>query len=237
MLFLLAILPTADAFRISAHRVLTERAVEAEGLAGVGQWLWQGNRAEDTRLDIKWRQYSHYFRPGDPVTLQRRSTSDARVEMLWEEAERARAVGDEEAMWTAVGGVLHHIQDMASPPHVVPIAHDLRDGFESWPVNDLVQGLTLTAPQPLDPISAHTQLALETWECVQNDVVTGCGQTIPLSGIWQASPSGSFGDYGAREFGEAGECAALSAAFEDVLEERLSAAIHYSRAVLQYVSR
>ena len=84
MMVLLAILPNADAFRLSAHRAMTERAAEMEGLAAVERWLWQGNRAEDTRLGIKWRHYSHYHRPDAPLVLPRRGTSGDRVEVLWE---------------------------------------------------------------------------------------------------------------------------------------------------------
>jgi hypothetical protein len=234
MLLLLVILPDADAFRLSAHRALTDRAVEAEGMEDVGRLLWQGNRAEDTRLDVKWGQFSHYFRPDAPLTLPRRGTSDDRVAVLLAEAEQARSVGDEAAMWIAVGGILHHVQDMASPPHVVPIAHDLRDGFESWPVDELVDSLVLTEPQPLSPVDAHASLAWETWERVQRDTVAGCGRTIPLSDIWRASESDTFGMYGGMDFGETGDCPALTAAYEDVLADRLAAALRYSRAVLRY---
>ena len=234
MMLLITLLPTADAFRISAHRALTERAVEAEGLSDVGRLLWQGNRAEDTNLNIKWRHYSHYFRPDAPLSLLRRDTSDSRVVVLWEQARKAVAAGDDAAMWTATGGVLHHIQDMASPPHVVPVAHDLRDGFERTEVAGLIAGLALESPDPLDPIEAHTLLAWNTWEQVQADAVSGCGQTIPLTDIWQAPDGEAFGEYGPWEFGDSADCPALDSAFEDVMRQRLSAAIFFSRAVLQH---
>ncbi|MFT5680946.1 MAG: hypothetical protein ACI8RZ_001852 [Myxococcota bacterium] len=234
MLILLAILPDAAAFRISAHRAITQEAVQAEGLEAVGRWLWQGNRAEDTRLNVKWRHFSHYFRPDASLTLPRRDTSDARVAMLLVEAEAAEAAGDEAAMWQAIGGIIHHVQDMASPPHVVPIAHDLRDGFESTPVDGLMADLALLTPETLDPVAAHSALAWETWERVQKDAVTGCGATIPLSDIWQAPDSGAFGTYGGMDFGETGDCPELSRAYEGVLVDRLEAAVRYSRSVLQH---
>lgn len=227
-------LPDAEAFRISGHRALTERAVAAEGMTRVQRWLWQGNRAEDTRVDIKWRHYSHYHRPDAELLLPRRGTSGDRVEVLWQQVEAARRQGDSATMWTAVGGLLHHVQDMASPPHVVPVAHDLRDGFESWPAEELVAALELTASAPLDPITAHRVLAQETWTMVQVDAVTGCGQSIPLADIWQAPRDGPFGRYGDRAFRQSADCPALTAALEGVLTDRLSAALQYSRAVLQF---
>lgn len=234
MVFLLAMLPAVDAFRLSAHRAVTERAVRAEDMAAAERWLWQGNRAEDTRVGIKWRHFSHYHRPDTALVLPRRGTSGDRVVVLWTQAVAARQRGDPAAMWTAVGGLLHHVQDMASPPHVVPVAHDLRDGFESWPVEDLVAGLVLTTPAPLDPVSAHSVLARETWTRVQEDAVAGCGLRIPLSDIWQAPTDGPFGTYGDWDFRESEDCPALTAALEAVLSDRLSAALHYSRAVLQF---
>ena len=215
---------------------MTERAAEMEGLAAVERWLWQGNRAEDTRLGIKWRHYSHYHRPDAPLVLPRRGTSGDRVEVLWEAAEAARLEGDPAAMWTAVGGLLHHIQDMASPPHVVPVAHDLRDGFESWPVAELIDELAPATPKALDPVSAHSALAWETWEKVQTEAVTGCGQYIPLADIWQAPTDGPFGTYGGWDFRPSDDCPALTAAFAELLADRLAAAMHHSRAVLRFFS-
>ncbi len=234
MLILLALLPDADAFRISAHRAITREAIAAEGMEEVGRWLWQGNRAEDTRLNVKWRHFSHYFRPDVALSLPRRGTSDERVAVLLDEVEAAKAAGDEAAMWQAIGGILHHVQDMASPPHVIPVAHDLRDGFESWPVDELVVDLDLTTPEMLDPVAAHSALAWETWEVVQADGVSGCGMSIPLSDIWRAPEAESFGTYGGMDFGETGDCPELTVAYEGVLIDRLEAAVRYSRSVLQH---
>ncbi len=237
MLILLAILSTADAFRLSAHRALTEAAVEAEDLQEVGRLLWRGNRAEDLRLDIKWRLYSHYYRPDATLTLPRRGTSDRRVALLWQRAQRAAEDGDIDAMWFAVGGVIHQVQDMASPPHVVPIAHDLRDGFERYMVTDLIANLPLEAPDPIDPIVAHQTLAWETWEQVRVDAVEGCGQIVPLSEVWQAPEQTDFGGYGSWKFGDVGDCLELADACDAVMVGRLSAAVFFTRAILRYIQR
>ncbi len=234
MLLLLAILPDASAFRISAHRAITHGAIAAEGMEELEHWLWQGNRAEDTHLNVKWRHFSHYFRPDAALALPRRGTSDERVVVLVAEAQAAQAAGDPAQMWRAVGGILHHVQDMASPPHVVPVAHDLRDGFESWPVDALVAGLDLVPAVPLDPVAAHRALAWETWESVQSDTVSGCGVVIPLSDIWRAPASEAFGTYGGIDFGDVGDCPELASSYEGVLVNRLEAAVRYSRSVLQH---
>ena len=234
MLFLLTLLPTADAFRLSGHRMITERAVAAEGMESVGRQLWQGNRAEDVRLGVKWRHFSHYYRPDTPILLPRRGTSDRRVQVLWEAAQRAAEAGDTDAMWVAIGGVIHHVQDMASPPHVVPVAHDLRDGFERYPVADLIATLPLEEPDPLTPVEAHDLLAWNTWEQVQSGALEGCGQSIPLTDIWQAPAAAEFGSYGPVTFGDVGDCPALAGAYETVMSQRLAAAIFFTRAVLQY---
>ena len=38
----------------------------------------------------------------------------------------------QERMQKLLGGAIHHLQDMVSPTHVVPIAHSLNDGFETY---------------------------------------------------------------------------------------------------------
>ena len=234
MLLLLAVLPAASAFRLSAHRAITDRAIAAEGMEELERWLWQGNRAEDTHLNVKWRHFSHYFRPDAALVLPRRGTSDERVVVLVAEAQAAQDAGDTAALWQAVGGILHHVQDMASPPHVVPVAHDLRDGFESWPVDALVAGLDLVPAVSLDPVAAHSALAWETWERVQSDKVSGCGVVLPLSEIWRAPASETFGTYGGIDFGDVGGCPELVSSYEGVLVNRLEAAVRSSRSVLQH---
>ena len=119
--------PSAGAFRIGAHKRLTERAVALERAALPELWIHQAtlvssNVREDLNVLVKWFRVSHFYKPTSRLKC-RRAPSDVRVRALWEEAVSAAARGRFARAYDRVGRIVHHIQDMASPPHVVPVNH------------------------------------------------------------------------------------------------------------------
>ncbi len=100
------------------------------------------NLDEDVNLIKKWGKYSHYFNPEKPLHDLRRLDASLRVvELLGGHATEE------------VGHAIHHLQDMASPPHVVPVRHSLFDGFETLAVE----------PTEMPELAASDCADLATW--------------------------------------------------------------------------
>ena len=227
MTFLL-LLGTAHAFSMPGHRAMTERTVEVASLeepavAAALDALVAADLAEDLDLITKWGRYSHYYDPTQPVEGLRRASSAERVAMLELRLDDAIARGDADLAWRLAGHLLHHVQDMASPPHVLPVVHGLSDGFESQEVGPW---LVDAGRQPLPPLSgseAHEGLALETISRVN----------APHMPTWWVDEPGSFGTYGpdGNVFGAAEDPEEQRVA-EALLADRIDAAVRYGAAFL-----
>ncbi len=108
-----------------------------------------------------------------------------------------------------LGHAIHHIQDMTSPPHVVPVMHGLYDGFESYEV--------ALAEVPLQKIDCsfiekgksktlsklHHETAQETLARVRpggdagiSVIENGLHMKVWWNAFWQEKSSGEFGEYG-----------------------------------------
>ncbi len=176
--------------------------------------LWISDLEEDLNIVRKDFFYSHYFNPEKFLKDLIRASSAERVRDLSAEifkhdpllpGHRSDAVAD-------LGHIIHHIQDMASPPHVVPVAHDLTDGFEDHVKvtasidSDLscLQISQFTTTENFQKI--HTETAQTTLNRVKTtrfdaiaESTTGTLLTVSLSAeaaFWQTSKSNSFGHYG-----------------------------------------
>lgn len=238
---LLVLAPPARAFDLDAHRQLTTRAVALEAAAHpeIGARvldLVASNLGEDLNLVVKWGAFNHYFNPMGSVRTTWRSTSDARVSGLQEELRHALAAGDEGEVWLLAGAILHHVQDMASPPHVVPVEHGIGDGFEGYSLDGLVLSARGTSVPEMSGTRAQVELAKRTWTVVQTEGYDACGATHQWSEFWQAEP-GVFGQYGGRgnRFGE-GACPEEDARMAEFAGDRVEDAVGYSRAWLRWVS-
>lgn len=237
----LALTPTARAFDLDAHRQLTTRAVALEAAAhpeigGRVLDLVAANLGEDLNLVVKWGAFNHYFNPMAPVRTTWRATSDTRVAGLQEQLRQALAAGDEDEVWALAGAILHHVQDMASPPHVVPVEHGVGDGFESYPLDGLVLSAQGTPVPAMSGTRAHVELAGRTWSVVQTGGYAACGATHTWSEFWHAEP-GVFGRYGGRgnRFGD-GACPEEDTRMAEFAGARVEDAVGYSRAWLRWVS-
>jgi hypothetical protein len=256
LLLAVLLLPlVASAFSVPNHALLTRTAItEALGapdtapLAQYREELVSACRNEDLNLHVKWTGWSHFFHPGTSLDTSFRQDSSARVRELWREAEEAASHGDLARAYNRVGHLVHHIQDMAVPMHVVPVMHGLSDLFERHPFNPVA--LALPSARRLEPMSgpeAQVSLALETLLVVRSDVLRVRGGSIPWSAFW-AEPAhraaGAFGHYGtvgnafdAPEVMYAGHTWTVEpAAYEDFVTARGRAAVDYSRAFLVWAT-
>jgi hypothetical protein len=255
LLLLLGASPRAAAFSVGDHQAITEAAVDAalgSGerplLAAHRQAVLHGATAEDLNLHVKWTGFHHFYFPEGSLETGLRQASDARVRELWEEAMEAARHGDLERAFDRAGHLAHHLQDMASPPHVVPVNHGLGDGFEGYGVRRALAHAARREVMPLSGTDAQRALARETLAAVRGESLPTRQGSIPWSAFWDEPEThgpGDFGGYGA-EVGNAFGASVVRwhgrehevdpkgyAAFMDA---RVSGAVAYSRAFLEWAS-
>lgn len=204
----------ALAFGLTDHEAITRQAVTEflhcyPGMIRKAQAeaLVEADLDEDTNLVRKWLEYSHYFHPEKRLDMWR-STSLARVTRLGNEitalfGHRRPSMNE---LLSAMGHLIHHLQDAASPPHVVPVNHWLTDGFETFE-----QGLL---PQPTaadldcqelargalqDPRTLLTETARQTLSISRSRLPgwrNNAKTELAWSWFWAEGEGASFGDYG-----------------------------------------
>ncbi|HEX8436984.1 hypothetical protein [Archangium sp.] len=254
-LLLVLLLPLgASAFSVPDHETMTRASVDAvlasgdlPQLAAHRATVVEGSRAEDLNLPVKWTGYHHFFHPGTSLDSSFRKDSGARVRVLWAEAEEAARNGDLSRAFDRVGHLVHHIQDMAVPMHVVPVMHGLSDRFEQHAARQAL----LSVGRELAPLSgeeAQLALARETLEVVRTGSLPVEGGAIPWSAFW-AEPTtrgpGAFGAYGVA--GNAFDSTEVRwqgrtwkadpSAYEDFVDARVESAVAYSRAFLLWATQ
>ncbi|QSQ28264.1 hypothetical protein JY651_25940 [Pyxidicoccus parkwayensis] len=255
MLLAVGLAPRAQAFSVEDHRALTASALDAAVASGSGAGLKEhreavlhGATAEDLNLHVKWMGWHHFYRPEGHLHSALREGSDARVRALWDEALEAARHGDMARAWDRAGHLAHHIEDMASPPHVVPVMHGLGDGFEDHGLGASLSRMSPRDVAPLSGVEAQVALARETLDAVRTQsLTTRDGTAIPWSAFWSepdARSPGTFGVYGAvgNAFGQArvrwqGHMHEVDPASVDAfLDARASAAVAYVRAFLEWAA-
>ena len=216
---------SAFGFGLSDHRRMTEQAVseltqcfpQASQVLGL-KWLIYGDLEEDLNVFRKDLTYSHYYHPGKNLHMYRYDSS-VRVGMLADLLDQSKKSGSGIGVseMVEIGHVIHHLQDMASPPHVVPVDHNLSDGFESFLFNgEISTGMSceqLMASGSVDPKTLLDETAFETLKNVserQTEIEitgpTGIFERRVVNGqaFWLESAQESFGIYGVlgNHFGE-----------------------------------
>lgn len=251
LLLALALPLRASAFSVPDHEMITRASVDAVLASGHSPELAaneaavvEGSRAEDLNLPVKWAGYHHFFHPGTSLDSSFRKDSGARVRVLWQEAEEAASHGDLARAFDRVGHLVHHIQDMAVPMHVVPVMHGLSDRFEQHPAGQAVLGRQLA---PLSGEEAQLALARETLQVIRTSSLPVEGGAIPWSAFWVEPTShkpGEFGSYG--EVGNAFDSTEVHwhgrtwkvdpSAYDDFVDARVESAVAYSRAFLLWAT-
>ncbi len=213
-LFSVFILPvtSAFAFNLSEHRALTNQAFfelnqclpELNLQDSFRKQIVFKNLEEDLNVFRKDLRYSHFFNPFHALQMFRYDSSVrvGRVEVRFLENPSA---------W-GLGSAIHHIQDMASPPHVVPVMHGLTDGFETFvpsqstmvsglscdqikkmfhsPLLDLSQILRSTSLRTLAQLSDVKIPAILIKQKNHQRVLIGADS------FWQQTTESRFGKYG-----------------------------------------
>ncbi|WP_240359417.1 hypothetical protein [Pyxidicoccus trucidator] len=255
LLLAVGLSPRAEAFSVEDHRALTQAALDsaaaaggAAGLAEHRESVLHGATAEDLNLHVKWTGWHHFYRPEGHVYSSLREGSDARVRDLWDEALDAARYGDMARAWDRAGHLAHHLQDMASPPHVVPVMHGLGDGFEDIGARAALGRRPQREVAPLSGAEAQLALARETLEAVRSQTLsTREGAVIPWSAFWaepEAGTPGAFGAYGAvgNAFGQSevrwrGRLHPVDSASVDAfMDARVASAVAYTRAFLEWAA-
>jgi hypothetical protein len=254
LLLLLGLPPRAAAFSVEDHRALTEAALDAAGsqarplLAAHRSAVVHGATAEDLNLHVKWTGWHHFYFPEGSLDTALRQASDSRVRELWEEALEAARHGDLERAFDRAGHLAHHLEDMASPPHVVPVNHGLSDRFERYGTHASLTRAQRRQMAPLPGDEAQQALARETLAAVRSESLSTSQGSIPWSAFWAEPEShgpGAFGEYGAEvgnAFGvsvvrwQGREHRVEPAQYAAFMDTRVSAAVAYARAFLEWAS-
>ena len=168
----------------------------------------QANLWEDRNLLNKWLRYSHFYHP----------SSDEIEEAGIRENSKARILDLEDRMRDAVlggapladrlrllGFMLHHIQDMSVPLHVLPVNHFWTDGFESLNVrssaslaSESCEALVAEAVR-LSPVDIHEQVARSTLQHTLAGYLKATLPSdlmVPLTWFWTEGSEQRFGSYG-----------------------------------------
>jgi hypothetical protein len=165
-ILILTLSSSAFAFGLSDHQLITRQAVAEYNVCAQAPLsddaldeLVRENLDEDLNLIRKWGHYSHYYHPEKPLQDLHRLNSSMRIVSLLARMQRSQMGLDD------LGHAIHHLQDMASPPHVVPVRHGLNDGFEGFDLNP--------TEQPFWEMSAERCAGLESWRAsFRGDLMT-----------------------------------------------------------------
>jgi hypothetical protein len=208
--------PSAWAYRISGHDWITHAAIEEFNACHPGT-LSRGDAfvvtlsdaEEDANLIRKWTEYSHFYNPEKKLNMRR---ADSSVRLTGIDMDLVREMDRHKrhtySILIALGHALHHIQDMTSPPHVVPVMHGLGDTYEKHEIDgqkiayaaasgNRDCGLELTDASSLEEIL--TQTARETLRLLgttQIDAQGTSSKRFDESAFWLPSSNNDFGSYG-----------------------------------------
>lgn len=262
---LFGLCPYAHAFHLEDHRAITEQAIAEfrQCVPESNAWLSTeaedaligANLEEDINLIRKWLHYSHYYNPNKTLDMLRADSSvtvrDAENELL--RTDRTDTLSTARLL----GRIVHHIQDMWVPAHVVPVRHGANDGFEvfSAPIaaedreSILCDWAHFAVPESV--VTLHRNAALSSIQALDQPltlVKNGAETSFNWAdAFWKPSPTDdeSFGAYGAlgNHFGETDfsigddEYEISQDRFADFKSQRLRSAVDSSRLVLLWWQR
>eukprot|EP00128_Syssomonas_multiformis_P003032 Colp12_sorted_trinity150504_noHs@9794 len=167
---------------------------------------------EDLNVGAKWLQaYSHFYNPKKPnltvctLNVYCRYNSSIRVIQLQDDIHNMLAVDpltSLDVLLDPLAHAVHHIQDMASPPHVVPVMHGLTDGYENYVTADAepAKGCISKKETPT-LVDLLDSTAITTLENIKKPTLKYKQQGKDFESDWskfwkEASDDVSFGEYG-----------------------------------------
>lgn len=216
--------------------------------------LVQSDLDEDLNLVVKELMYAHYYNPNHELDMWRHSSMD-RVHDLSPTLQICRVGGStwDGANTADLGHVIHHLQDMTVPAHVVPVSHSAWDGFETYKYNGEI-GSDLSCAEiesgggeNLERMLQET--ALDTLGYVKqfkvsarDNVDDGQQREIYGENFWVESSSTGFGSYGSfgNAFGSAvvsgtdGDMAVSDGAYREFKSRQMKRAVRATLRALAW---
>jgi hypothetical protein len=209
----------------------------------------EANQWEDLNILRKWTEYSHFYHPEHGFRSLRGTSRDRILDLEGQ----LRATHDGGAKEVLVGKALHHLQDMAAPPHVVPVNHFWTDGFEKLVVQVEAKFSFASCEALLEQASRtsvselHQTVAEETLKSVRTGSLRGVRVgaslrrvALPLIVFWSPGGRGDWGEYGlvGNAFGDErlqssmGDFQVAPSEYRNLKQERLQAALRASQLFL-----
>lgn len=217
---------SARAFGLGDHKRIMLQAlseIEACSPGTFSSWdelkLWFSDLEEDVNVIRKDLLFSHFYNPNKSLNMIRLDSSKRVGWLQLFLRDFGSAATRHDTLYLSMAGqAIHHIQDMGSPPHVVPVMHGLWDGFETFEVeSDIGSGWSCEQLQNSsgdDLVKILSDTALETLTRLRSSqvrvLVRPQGQSGPSEQIysgeafWKASSNSDFGQYGSlgNNFGQ-----------------------------------
>lgn len=205
VLFGLSWSASAFGFGLADHRLITRQAVAEYNFCARAplseralETLTRENLDEDLNLIRKWGHFSHYYNPEKPLRDLHRLDSSMRIVSLLSRMQPEDPAAPPVTL-DDLGHAIHHLQDMASPPHVVPVRHGLTDGFEGFALSP--------SELPEWELSHEHCASLAHWRAIfQGDLLTLLDQTALETlqrsrtawarQLWVERAGPQFGSYG-----------------------------------------
>lgn len=167
-----------------------------------------GNISEDRRLLLK-RKNWHFYDPTNTYHIEE-SLNRRFGELINHLKALVKEGKDTLAMYKTLGAITHYLQDMAVPPHVVPVYHSGNDAFDDYKVYkksyvispvyfNVLKDKSINDNSFYDLLNEYAQLTLKRLKDTITIKAYGLSKRITWSWFWDASSTNDFGHYGRLE--------------------------------------
>jgi hypothetical protein len=219
LLLLMLLSFTTHAYSLSNHKKITLwAAAEYNSYTGnplEGKYIEQlvkGNLSEDKRLLRKFRHW-HFYNPSKDLSPQH-TFATLFSELATELDSMIAKREPKKNIYFKLGQIIHFLQDITCPPHVIPVSHGAHDRFDNLDITNIYhpeklgkEGFdTLRQSALLNPGNLLAFYSSQTHASINRSFpaeVNGRQEQMQWSYFWQAEggPVKGFGRYG-----KAGNC-------------------------------
>lgn len=184
------------------------------------KWIIRGTSLEDWWSLRQRARNWHFYRSNDFINEKEKfllgksyTTSEKRVDKLVLKLKKSRA--GKKKRYIILGRIIHHIQDMSTPSHVVPIYHGpgKEDVYETYMMKHIKDDLSIidnitTVIETESYRSIYEKFAKLTLSHLENELVPLRSWTsdIKYEKIWIPFPQTQGKYIGFGDFGEYGNC-------------------------------
>lgn len=211
-LFLLLLFSASvSSFSIDNHKIVND-LVEKEYLKlpqyhSMSKEMWKafkkGNIEEDSKY-LRKRKNWHFYDPTFTFHLEE-SLNRRFKELIVTLNKQINDKADIVVIYKTLGGITHYLQDMAVPPHVVPVYHGGSDAFDEYKISKKGQYASILNEVKLksvndtsfyDLLNEYAQLTLNSLKDSITITEDGVNKKITWNWFWDASSTVGFGHYG-----------------------------------------